>query len=143
MRCFISLNLKVSTLGILGICNIFIQKYYIPMLRGNPYHHKTIHELHTPTSNICPCGVARQRKNAQQADQHEQPNNSQQLGLSYLLLRHGKAEVCNDGFQLDSHCRLDLWPREHLNEGIGEKHKLGISQTQTLGLRAKIMERGN
>ena len=31
-----------------------------------------------------------------------------------LLLRHGEAEVCNDGLKLDSHCRLDLGPREHL-----------------------------
>ena len=33
---------------------------------------------------------------------------------SNLLLRHGEAEVCNDGLKLDSHCRLDLGPREHL-----------------------------
>ena len=45
---------------------------------------------------------------------------SEEEEKTHLLLRHGKAEVCNDGFQLDSHCRLDLGPREHLHERIGE-----------------------
>ena len=53
---------------------------------------------------------------------------SEEEEKTHLLLRHGKAEVCNDRLQLHSHCRLDLWPWEHLNIGVKEKAHGGIVQ---------------